>query len=216
MRALPAILALVLTSSALAGSPQAPLDDPFRQFLFPPELIMTHRTELGLDEEQGLAVKQAVRQAQTRFFDLQWDLRGESEKLAGLLGAVRVDEQAALAQAEKVMNLEREIKKTHISLLIRIKNLLSQEQQIRLMEIRRRLLPPAPPAPADPPVRPDPAARPTGAVPAPAPVPRPEAAVAPAPAEAAAPVPVPAAAPVPVPAAPAAPAPVGQPAPVRP
>jgi Spy/CpxP family protein refolding chaperone len=154
----PAVIAVLLSASvALAGPAPAPPDDPFGRFLFPPELIMGHQTELGLDEAQRTAIKEAVKSSQSRFLELQWDLHAESEKLAGLLGRPRVDERAALAQAETVMNLEREIKKTHLSLLVRIKNLLSEEQQARLMEIRRRLAPLAPPAPA---ARPAPAAAP--------------------------------------------------------
>jgi hypothetical protein len=43
-----------------------------------------------------------------------------------------------LAQADKVMNLEREIKKTHLSLLVRIKNLLTAAQQEKLTALRRK------------------------------------------------------------------------------
>jgi RNA polymerase sigma factor (sigma-70 family) len=47
----------------------------------------------------------------------------------------QVDETQALAQLDKVLALEREIKHTHIGLLVRVKNKFTPEQQARLREI---------------------------------------------------------------------------------
>jgi len=55
-----------------------------------------------------------------------------------LLKARPVDENAVLAQVDHVLDREREIKKAQISLLVRIKNQLSEEQQNKLMELRRK------------------------------------------------------------------------------
>jgi Spy/CpxP family protein refolding chaperone len=68
---------------------------------------------------------------------MQWDMQSESEKLVKLLKARPVDESAVLAQVDEVLNREREIKKTQISLLVRIKNVLTEAQQNKLMELRR-------------------------------------------------------------------------------
>lgn len=43
-----------------------------------------------------------------------------------------------LAQADTVMGLEREVKRAQLSLLVRIKNLLSDAQQAKLGELRKR------------------------------------------------------------------------------
>jgi len=69
---------------------------------------------------------------------MQWDMQSESEKLVQLLKARPVDENAVLAQVDQVLNREREIKKAQISLLVRIKNLLTDWQQNKLMELRRK------------------------------------------------------------------------------
>ena len=42
---------------------------------------MKHQREMGLDEGQTKAIKQAIQQAQARFTDFQWDMQGESQKL---------------------------------------------------------------------------------------------------------------------------------------
>jgi Spy/CpxP family protein refolding chaperone len=122
-----------------AGSwAQKPADDPIAQALFPPELVMKYRQEINLDEGQSKAIKEAIQKAQTRFLDMQWDMQAEGEKLVKLLKARPVDESAVLAQVDQVLNREREIKKAQISLLIHIKNLLSESQQNKLTELRQR------------------------------------------------------------------------------
>jgi Spy/CpxP family protein refolding chaperone len=117
---------------------QKPADDPIAQVLFPPELVMKYRQEINLDEGQSKAIKEAIQKAQTKFLDMQWDMQAEGEKLVKLLKARPVDESAVLAQVDQVLNREREIKKAQISLLIHIKNLLSESQQNKLTELRQK------------------------------------------------------------------------------
>lgn len=131
------VLFILLT--LFAGSwAQKPGDDPIAQTLFPPELVMKYHQEINLDEGQSRAIKEAIQKAQTKFLDMQWDMQSEAEKLIRLLKARPVDEQAVLAQVDQVLNREREIKKAQISLLIHIKNLLSEAQQNKLTELRQK------------------------------------------------------------------------------
>jgi Spy/CpxP family protein refolding chaperone len=138
------IFVLLLASFAAAAAtaawaePGAPADDPIGKYLFPPELVMQHSQDLGLDERQRTAVKENVQKAQSKFLDLQWELQEESQKMVRLLQARPVDEAAVLAEADKVLALERDIKRTQLSLLVRLKNLLSESQQAKLMELRSR------------------------------------------------------------------------------
>ena len=138
------LLVIVLIAAASWGQgqqgPQGPHpgDDPISQNLFPPELVMQYRQELNLDEGQSKAIKETIQKAQTKFLDMQWDMQSETEKLVQLLKARPVDENAVLAQVDQVLNRERAIKKAQISLLVRIKNLLTDGQQDKLMQLRRR------------------------------------------------------------------------------
>ena len=99
---------------------------------------MKHGQEIGLDDAQRTAMKQAIQAAQTRFLDAQWDMQAASQKMVRLLQARPIDETTVLAQADKVMGLERDVKKAQLSLLIRIKNLLTEAQQAKLTELRGR------------------------------------------------------------------------------
>lgn len=46
-----------------------------------------------------------------------------------------MDEAAALAQVDRVTEIENQMKKTHLTLLIRVKNLLSEDQQQQLLTL---------------------------------------------------------------------------------
>jgi Spy/CpxP family protein refolding chaperone len=116
--------------------PPGQQQDPFGRFLFPPELVMQHQGEINLQDSQRAALQTAIQQAQTKFVDLQWRLSGEGEKLARLLQAPVADESQVLDQVDRILAAEREVKRTQIGLLVRIKNTLTPAQQAKLTEIR--------------------------------------------------------------------------------
>ncbi|HJU43816.1 MAG TPA: periplasmic heavy metal sensor [Vicinamibacterales bacterium] len=133
------VLSLLLTSLFPgAGLAQAPGDDPVAEQLFAPELIMKHQRDLALTDAQGETIKKSILAAQLKFFETQWDMQREQSTLVKLLSARPVDEAAVLAQIDRVLNLEREIKRAQMSLLIKIKNALSDQQIARLMELRKQ------------------------------------------------------------------------------
>ena len=120
-----------------AQSPQAS-DDPIAGQLFPPELVMQYHQEINLTADQSKSLRDEIQKAQAKFLEMQWDMESEKEKLVLLLKAQPVDERAVLTQLNRVLDREREIKKTQISLLVRIKNHLTAEQQTKLAELRRK------------------------------------------------------------------------------
>ena len=115
---------------------QQPDQDPLGQSFFPPELVIQHQEAIGLSPEQKDAFKTEIRQAQLKFTELQWKLQDEMEKMLSLVKQPRPDEQQVLAQLDKVLSAEREVKREQITLLVRIKNKLTPEQQSKLAELR--------------------------------------------------------------------------------
>src|SRR5688572_5705430 len=113
------------------------LDDPFASHLFPPELVMEHQRELGLGDPQRTAIVNELQRSQASFVELQWKMSAESEQLETLLESATVNESAVLAQIDRVLAVEREIKRAQVALLVRIKNSLTAQQQARLAELRR-------------------------------------------------------------------------------
>jgi len=117
--------------------PPEPPDDPIAQNLFPPEMVMQHRQEIALTDEQHTAIRQELRKASTRFNELQWQMEDEMETMNKLTKASTVDEQKVMAQLDKILNIEREVKRTQLLVSLRIKNKLTEEQQTKLQEHRR-------------------------------------------------------------------------------
>jgi Spy/CpxP family protein refolding chaperone len=128
---------LLLFNPATFGAQQPP-SDPLGENLFPPELVMQHQQALGLSEEQKTFFKKKLREAQTLFTEMQWRLQDEMEKMVALVKQDRVDESQTLAQLDKILNLEGDIKRMQIALLIKIKNGLTLEQQTKLREIQSK------------------------------------------------------------------------------
>jgi Spy/CpxP family protein refolding chaperone len=63
-------------------------------------------------------------------------LLDEIEQLTEITGGERVDLDRALDQMDRVLDREKQIKQAHLEMLVRIKNLLTPEQQATLAELR--------------------------------------------------------------------------------
>ena len=133
------VLVLLVIASPAAFSQQqpAPADDPIGRHLIPPELVMSHSEQIGLNEKQRAAIKSEIQKMQTKFIDAQWDLQEQTSRMTQLLRQTPVDEAKVLGQADKIMALEREIKLAHLGMLVRLKNLLTAEQVAKLEAARR-------------------------------------------------------------------------------
>ena len=135
---LAAAFAATLDAQGPPGGPQGqqPGQDPFARLLFPPELVMQHQGEINLQDAQRATLQSAIQQAQGKFVDAQWKLSAEGEKLARLLQNAQVDEAQVLEQVDRILTLEREVKRAQMGLMVRIKNTLTPAQQAKLRELR--------------------------------------------------------------------------------
>jgi Spy/CpxP family protein refolding chaperone len=116
--------------------PNIPSVDPLGDVMFPPDLIVRHARELGLTDEQKVFMRGEIQSTTTRFNELQWQLQEAMEAFHQSLESNSVNDQQALSQLDKVLGLEREIKRLHIGMGIRIKNQLTPEQQAKLRSLR--------------------------------------------------------------------------------
>jgi TonB-dependent SusC/RagA subfamily outer membrane receptor len=115
---------------------KAAADDPLARFLFPPELVMAHQQEVGLTDQQRRTIQGAMKEAQDRFVDLQFQMKGEVEKLQRLVQVPTADEIKVMEQLDRVLASEREVKRAQLALMIRIKNQLTEQQQAALTRLR--------------------------------------------------------------------------------
>ncbi|HEY3027227.1 MAG TPA: periplasmic heavy metal sensor [Pyrinomonadaceae bacterium] len=149
------LLGVVLVSGQ-QPQPLQPPGDPIGEAMFPPEMIMQHQREIVLTNEQKMFMRGEIQKTTTRFNELQWQLQDAVEALSEIMKSSSVNEQQALAQLDKVLDAEREIKHLHIGMAIRIKNNLTPEQQTRLRAMRHM------PGPGGPGPGPGPAPQPYG------------------------------------------------------
>jgi len=113
-----------------------PNPDPLAHLMFPPDMIMGHARQLNLTDEQKAYMRVEIQKTTTMFQELQWKLQDQAELLHETMKSSSVNEQQALAQLDKVLEIEREIKRLHIGLAVRLKNRLTPEQQEQLNKMR--------------------------------------------------------------------------------
>ena len=138
MKIISAAYILCFLISAPFGSLFAQQMDPFGEAFFPPELIMQNQQSIGLSEEQKTYIVSQIQETQDTFTKLNWSLQKEMETLIRLTNQNIADEKKVLEQLDNVLQIEKQVKKTQITLMIRIKNKLTPEQQAKLKQIKEQ------------------------------------------------------------------------------
>jgi Spy/CpxP family protein refolding chaperone len=111
--------------------------DPFARAFFPPELVLLAHDQIALTMEQRETLHARLEKTKLRSDELRANLERETAALAMLAEKERVDEASLVAQLDKVLDVERELKHLHVGLVVAIKNLLTPEQQAKLREIAK-------------------------------------------------------------------------------
>jgi len=96
------------------GGPRPPGGDPLARYLFPPELIMANQRAINLTDSQRNSLQQAMADAQGKFIGLQFKMSSEVEKLQSLLQPPSVDESKVLEQVDRVLAVERDVKRAQL------------------------------------------------------------------------------------------------------
>jgi len=126
---------LTALCSPLVAADSKPAVDPLAGAFFPPELVLLARDRIALTPQQWEAFHARAEQTKLRSDELRARLERETAALATLAKQQRVDEGALVAQLDKVLDVERQLKHLHLGLAVAIKNLLTPEQQAKLRQI---------------------------------------------------------------------------------
>lgn len=116
----------------------APGDDPLAKLFLPPDLVMSHQQAINLTESQRQAIQANMLDTQKKLLDQQFKLQSEVEKLQSLLKGATPDETKVLDEMDKVLGAERDIKRAQLSLMIKLKNSLTAQQQTQLDALRKQ------------------------------------------------------------------------------
>ena len=111
-------------------------EDLMADHFFSPELIMPNHKVIGLSQEQEKDIMEEMKSAQSDFMDLNWQMSKVKVDFTNLIGKTQVDETKTLETLSEMLNIENKIKKRQITLMVRIKNLLSKEQQEQLNKLK--------------------------------------------------------------------------------
>ena len=125
------------------GAPQQgggpPQGDVVGENFYPPELIMQHQKEINLTADQRTAISAEMQKVMSKFTDLQWQQSAEQEEMASLVKVQRPDEKAVLAELDKLLSIESDIKRLHLGSMVRIKNILTADQQTKLHDLQQQM-----------------------------------------------------------------------------
>ena len=124
------VAGLAVVPTPISAQEQGTDEDVFEALLYTPELVMQHRRAIDLNDEQRDAISRMIQELQGRVVSLQWEMLDQLESLQETLAqGSQIDQDRALDQLDRVLQTEKEIKQAHLELLIRIKNVLTAEQQ---------------------------------------------------------------------------------------
>ena len=131
------IASLILCSGLVMAQDRGGKPDPFKGKLFAPDIILRNQAELSLTKEQYTAIKAAVVDVQANVAGHEWDLREAYQKIMSALDESPIDEQEVLENVNDALLAENQVKKQQVVMLIRLKNLLNDEQVAYLESIRK-------------------------------------------------------------------------------
>ena len=123
------------------GWAQQPAEDPIHSLLIPPNILLHHRSEIGLTESQSEQIRTRVEKAGAQTQERQTLLTKALTQLAELLSADQIDEEAALNQLNQVLAAEKELKRIHLQLMIQVRNELTADQRNVAAKIKSRTVP---------------------------------------------------------------------------
>ncbi len=110
--------------------------DVFRGKLFPPNLILENQDELELSRDQFTSIREAVVQVQADVAEHEWDMREAYLRIMEELDAEPIDEGRVIEIANEALLAENEIKKKQMAMLIRVRNILNDDQVAYLQSLQ--------------------------------------------------------------------------------
>ena len=146
MKAL-ALASLLTFVAPLPAVAQPSVGGPLDRLGLEPVLVLFYADTLGLTKEQRASVELQFREAKKRYQTLSLDLSRETSKLAELVGNSAAAETAVMAQLDRVLDIERQIKHSNLVCAVRVRRHLTSAQVERLEGLE---VPPPPPPPPPP------------------------------------------------------------------
>jgi Spy/CpxP family protein refolding chaperone len=131
------IVCLMLCTGVAMAQESGGKPDPFQGKLFAPNIILKNQDQLNLTKEQFTGIKAAVLEVQANVAEHEWDLREAYQRVLAALDDSPIDEKKVLENVNDALLAENQVKKQQVAMLIRLKNLLNDEQVAYLESLRK-------------------------------------------------------------------------------
>lgn len=118
------LVALLLAVSVNANETR----DIFRGKLFPPNVVLEYREELALTKAQYTEIREAVVAVQAEVAGHEWDMQEAYSRVLNLLDQRPLDEALVTREVTAVLQAENKVKLAQMTMLVKIRNLLNDEQ----------------------------------------------------------------------------------------
>jgi len=112
-------------------------DDVFKGKLFAPNVILENQSELSLSKQQFTEIRKAVVDVQANVAEHEWDMAEAYQNIMAELDKSPISEVEVLEHVGAVLRAENEVKKLQVTMLIKLKNLLTDEQIAYLESVRQ-------------------------------------------------------------------------------
>jgi len=119
---------LAVASLAMGAAYAEEPKDVFKGKLFAPNIILENRENLQLSKEQFTAIRAAVVEVQAGVAEHEWDMQEAYQALMLELDKSPIDENRVLDHAGRALLAENQVKKKQMTMLVRLKNLLTDDQ----------------------------------------------------------------------------------------
>jgi len=106
--------------------------------LFAPQLIIDSKKDIGLTPDQLKNIEDLSMQLEKETQSVGEQIKVESDKLQKLLSSSKVNESDATVIIYQILDYERQLRIDEILYLIKLKNVLTENQQKQLSEIRSK------------------------------------------------------------------------------
>lgn len=128
-------LMFVMGSASVNAQQSGIGKDVFKGKLFAPDVVLEHQDALGLTKEQFAAIRAAVVKVQSNVAEHEWDLRMAYQEVLRELDRSPVDSGRVLELVDAALEAENKVKKLQVTMLIELRNLLTNEQMDYLREV---------------------------------------------------------------------------------
>ena len=122
------IILTMVCLGAGAAYAQNPKEDVFKGKLFAPNIILEQKTALNLSKKQFTEIRAAVVEVQSGIAEHEWDMQEAYQALMLELDKAPINESEVLKHADAALKAENQVKKKQMVMLVRLKNLLNEEQ----------------------------------------------------------------------------------------